>query len=105
MAEKRTPNPGSQGVAEAARGAPDASLSPESTLVTKSETTGQQPALVDADDVAKTLNCSRRTVRRLADSGRMPAPIRLGRLLRWDRRALLEWIAAGCPSCRSGRSR
>ncbi len=82
-------------------------MQPETTdgIVAEGDAAGQQPALMDAEDVAKTLNCSRRTVRRLADSGQIPAPIRLGRLLRWDRRALQEWIAEGCPSCRSGRSR
>ena len=69
------------------------------------EAAGRQPALMDAGDVAAMLKCSRRTICRLMDAGRIPAPIRLGGLLRWDRRALLEWIAQGCLPCRGGRSR
>ena len=57
-----------------------------------------QSTMMDVSDVAQFLRCSPRTVRRLADSGRMPEPIRLGRLVRWDRGALQDWIAAGCPS-------
>ena len=59
--------------------------------------------LLDANDVAGLLKCSRRTVYRLADSGRIPVPIRLGMLVRWSRQALDEWIAEGCPSCRNRR--
>jgi excisionase family DNA binding protein len=77
----------------------------ETIDVPKDDVPGQRSALMDTDEVAAMLNCSRRTVRRLADSGRMPAPIRLGRLLRWDRRLLVEWIAEGCPSCRGDRRR
>jgi len=62
-----------------------------------------QPALMDSNEVAEFLSCSRRTVRRLADSGRMPAPVRLGGLLRWNRQALLDWLAEGCPTCRRRR--
>ena len=57
-------------------------------------------ALLDVENVAELLRCSRRHVYRLADSGRMPSPIKLGALVRWDRRALLDWIQAGCPPVR-----
>ena len=57
--------------------------------------------LLDANDVARLLKCSRRTVYRLADSGRIPAPVRLGMLVRWSRQALDEWIVEGCPSRRN----
>jgi excisionase family DNA binding protein len=67
------------------------------------EVEGRQPALLDVKEVAQLLNCSPRTVRRLADSGRMPAPLRLGRLTRWNPRALRSWIIDGCPSCKTGR--
>ena len=82
-------------------------MQPETTsgVVAEGEAAGRQPALLDARDVAAMLKCSRRTICRLMDAGRIPAPIRLGGLLRWDRRALLEWITQGCPPCRSGRSR
>jgi excisionase family DNA binding protein len=56
--------------------------------------------LLDVRAVAELLGCSPRTVYRLADAARMPAPIRLGSLVRWSRDAIDEWIRAGCPSMR-----
>lgn len=44
--------------------------------------------------------CSVRHVRRLADSGRMPSPVKLGALLRFNRDSVAQWIAAGCPRVR-----
>ena len=57
-----------------------------------------QPAMLDVDSVASLLNCPARHVYRLADSGRMPRPIRLGSLVRWNRAELDDWIARGCPA-------
>ncbi len=62
-----------------------------------------QPVLLTAKDVGRLLRCSPRTVSRLAETGRMPAPVRLGKLVRWSRRALDGWLAEGCPSCKSRR--
>jgi excisionase family DNA binding protein len=58
------------------------------------------PVLLDVRVVAQILHCSPRHVYRLADAGRMPAPVRLGALVRWRRSELLDWLAAGCPTCR-----
>lgn len=59
-------------------------------------------ALLSIDDVADDyLKCSSRTVRRLADSGRMPRPIKLGTLSRWPRFIIEDWIADGCPNVRN----
>jgi excisionase family DNA binding protein len=58
------------------------------------------PAMLGIRDVAALLRCSTRHVHRLADRGAMPAPVRLGALIRWRRDAIDQWIAAGCPSCR-----
>lgn len=58
-------------------------------------------ALLDVEQVAQLCGCSTRHVRRLADAGRMPRPLKLGALLRWQRAAVEEWIAAGCPNCRT----
>lgn len=55
--------------------------------------------LLDVRAVASMLQCSCRHVRRLAD-GRMPAPIKLGSLTRWNRTEIDRWIADGCPSVR-----
>lgn len=55
-------------------------------------------ALLDVHDVADLLNCSARHVHRLARTGRMPAPIRVGSLVRWDAALVRAWIEAGCPA-------
>jgi len=54
-------------------------------------------ALLNTEDVSQLLSCSKRHIFRLADSGRMPQPIRLGTALRWRPQELSEWIADGCP--------
>ncbi len=56
-----------------------------------------QSEMLDLRAVAALMNCSPRHIRRLAAAGRMPAPVKLGTLIRWPRRALQDWIAAGCP--------
>lgn len=58
--------------------------------------------MLTVQDVATLLNCSSRTVYRLADSGRMPRPVKLGALVRWSKAAVEQWIAAGCPDHRKG---
>ena len=63
----------------------------------------QLAGMLNVGDVAKLLRCSTRTVYRLADSGRMPRPIKLGALVRWPREQVQGWIAEGCPSCRADR--
>ena len=64
-------------------------LAPKSRLrrgpMSTPETT-TAPALLTVDDLANLLRCSRRTVYRLADAGRVPPPCRLGGLVRWNRR-------------------
>jgi len=58
---------------------------------------GSEAALLDVGQVAAILNCSRRHVFRLTQVGRMPRPLKLGSLLRWNRQAVQEWIDRGCP--------
>jgi len=59
-----------------------------------------RPELLDVKAVGKLLTCSQRTVYRLADAGKMPRPVRLGSLVRWDRETLLAWIRDGCKPVR-----
>jgi len=65
----------------------------------------RQSELISIDVLAKRLDCSSRHIRRLADSGRIPRPIKLGALLRWVTVDIDRWIAAGCPTCRKGDHR
>ena len=53
--------------------------------------------MLTIDDVAKLLQCSSRQVYRLSNAERMPRPVRLGSLVRWNRQALEVWISEGCP--------
>jgi len=57
--------------------------------------------LLTVGDTARVLNCSKRQVYRLADAGKLPAPVRLGALVRWRRASILEWIGQGCPAVRA----
>ena len=61
-----------------------------------------EAALIDVDAVARMLSCSTEHVRRLSDAGRMPAPRKLGRSVRWSRSEIIAWIDDGCPDCRRG---
>ena len=67
-------------------------MTEENTTVT------EQPALLTPDEVARILSCSPRTVNRLATSGRMPAPVRLGRLVRWNRQTHRRVDRGGLPA-------
>jgi excisionase family DNA binding protein len=66
--------------------------------------TRERAAMLNVDDVAAMLRCSVRTVYRLADSGRMPRPVKLGALVRWSREVVEGWIADGCPRCERRRA-
>jgi predicted DNA-binding transcriptional regulator AlpA len=68
--------------------------------------------LVSARDVAKLLSVSVRSVWRQESGGRLPRSVSVGRLRRWRRQEIIDWVAAGCPSrsewegrCRHGQGR
>ena len=62
------------------------------------------PELFDVRDVGVLLNTSESTVRRLADAGKLPRPVKLGQLVRWRRAELLAWLEEGCPPVRKTRA-
>lgn len=51
-----------------------------------------------ATALAARLGISRAHVWKLLSLGRLPAPVRLGRAVRWDRRVIDAWMTAGAPS-------
>jgi len=55
------------------------------------------PLCVDGAGLAVLLNVSPKSIRRLNDSGKLPASIKLGRLRRWFRPEVEEWLRAGAP--------
>jgi predicted DNA-binding transcriptional regulator AlpA len=54
-------------------------------------------AVYSAEDIAGLLQISERQVWRLRDAGLLPGCMRVGRLVRWRRVVIDEWIAKGCP--------
>lgn len=59
------------------------------------------PVMLDVKAVAAMLGCSPRHIYRLSDAGKMPAPVKLGALVRWRRDEVETWIAGGCRPVRS----
>jgi predicted DNA-binding transcriptional regulator AlpA len=53
--------------------------------------------MVTAEEVAKMLNVSARTVWRIRSAGALPPPVKLGVCVRWPVDAIRRWIEAGCP--------
>lgn len=66
-------------------------------------TKAEKRPLIDSKEFAAKLGCRPKHVLRMADSGRCPPPILLGGLRRWNRQAVDDWIAAGCPVIRHPR--
>jgi len=69
------------------------------TLPPADQTTGRR--LGDVKKVAAKCDCSTRHIYRRVDLGAMPAPRRIGRLVRWDMDEIDRWIADGCPNVRN----
>jgi len=66
----------------------------------------RRPAsMLTVEEVAAILRCSPRTVYRLIDAGKVPAPCRLGALVRWPTSVVESWISEGCPAGSAGRKR
>ena len=59
-----------------------------------------EPWLIDARAAAALAGVSKRTWLRLDQAERVPAPVRLGRSVRWSRPELERWIELGCPARR-----
>ena len=49
--------------------------------------------LMTVDDVSCLVRCSARHVRRMVAQGRFPKPKKIGRLARWRREIISEWLA------------
>ncbi len=58
---------------------------------------GGESLLLSAREVARLLRVSERHLYTLQARGELPAPVRLGRCVRWPTRELQEWIEAGSP--------
>ena len=55
------------------------------------------PRLITAEELAKLMNVSERTLWRLLSGGKLLKPVRIGRSTRWRLAEVEEWIQKGCP--------
>lgn len=53
--------------------------------------------LIDTRAATKLLNVSARTIWQMTHTGKMPKPIKIGRLVRWSYEELQAWVKAGGP--------
>ncbi|MEO2090690.1 MAG: hypothetical protein ABGY75_14490 [Gemmataceae bacterium] len=56
-----------------------------------------------AGDIAALVPCSTRHIRRLDAMRAIPGRFTVGRLVRWHKRLVDEWVTAGCPLRRAVR--
>ena len=57
----------------------------------------EPPLLIEAAELARMLSVSKPSIWRWMAEGKLPPPIRItAQCLRWNREAVLTWIAAGC---------
>jgi len=61
--------------------------------------------LLTAAEAAEMAGVGKRSWWRYSSSGKAPAPVRIGRSVRWRRAELADWIARGCPRLRKGADR
>ena len=61
------------------------------------------PATYDSPAVARVLGVSLRHVRRMDARRAIPGRMTIGRLVRYRRDAVDQWVAAGCPMLRRTR--
>lgn len=73
-----------------------APLQPRAPAERRRNADEEQLALT-ATELATRLGISRAHVWKLLSLGRLPAPVRLGRAVRWDKRVVDAWLAAGAP--------
>lgn len=57
----------------------------------------EEPVLITAAMLAEWLNVSERHIHNLRNDGKLPAPVLLGRAVRWNAGEIQAWLAAGAP--------
>ena len=60
--------------------------------------TDTTPVLINAEELARMMDVSERTLWRLLSAGKVPTPVRIGRNTRWRFAEIREWIERGCPA-------
>lgn len=65
-----------------------------------------EPLLIDSKAICSLLGIGQSLFFDLKASGKFPIrPVRLGRAVRYDRKAVEKWVAAGCPANWNGGGR
>lgn len=59
--------------------------------------TSIEPMLLPVQAAAMLLGMSAKALRRADQAGKVPAPVRVGRNVRWRKAELVAWVNAGCP--------
>ena len=67
------------------------------TLQAAQRKSSEDTMLINSREAAKRLKVSQRTLWGMHNSGKMPPPIRIGRMVRWSVEVLKKWTEAGCP--------
>lgn len=57
-----------------------------------------KPALLSVEQVGAMLEVSSSTIYRLSDGGKLPKPVKIGSLVRWNRIEIESWISGGCKA-------
>ncbi len=70
------------------------------SCVARGAACGPVPLLISADELARLLRRSRRTIGRLKAAGKLPKPVRSGGGVLWRRAEIDEWVRVGCPDRR-----
>ncbi|QDT10197.1 hypothetical protein K239x_21520 [Planctomycetes bacterium K23_9] len=68
-------------------------------------TDGNGRAMLDVPLLAKRWGVSEKSVRRMADAGRIPRPVKLLSMLRWPISQIEAWENSGCPNVRNAAKR
>jgi predicted DNA-binding transcriptional regulator AlpA len=66
-------------------------------MVEQTETAGLSSRLVDREAVAQALGVSTRKLQRMESELLVPAPLRIGRNVRWPADEIDAWSASRCP--------
>ena len=56
-------------------------------------------------DISEECGISVTTVWRWTAAGLLPAPLRIGKVVRWRRQDVLDWAERGCPAVAQGGGR
>jgi predicted DNA-binding transcriptional regulator AlpA len=68
------------------------------TAADSKELMGGEPILINAEELARLLSVSQRTLRRLVVIECLPEPVPLLTRPRWRVDEIREWVDAGCPA-------